>query len=225
MDGEAGPAGRRSLRPVECAQKSERGGRLRFTRDIDSVVFTDALDFARKNRVLLLRHESSGIDVDVSFGILPFEQELIARTAWREVAGVRTPLPTVEDLIILEAVAHRSPDCVSPCPTCFCTAMGGGAACGAGGALLLEAVTDKGLALLETQAGLASEAGPELREEARHASATAHPGARGGQGHRGGGKASRAAAVGAEKAFRGAQLTAGGPLQPDLSDVAPGDGA
>jgi hypothetical protein len=142
---------------MECAQKSERGGRLRFTRDIDSVVFTDALDFARKNRVLLLRHESSGIDVDVFFGILPFEQELIARTAWLEVAGVRTPLPTVEDLIILKAVAHRSQDCASPCPTCFCTAMGGGpagtegadllahdlpslaggAAGGAGGALLL----------------------------------------------------------------------------------------
>jgi len=109
-------------------------GRPRFTRDIDAVVLveeeawpeflssgssfgfqprrTDALEFARKTRVLLVRHEQSGIDVDVSFGSLPFEKELIARAVLMDVGGVRAPLPTVEDLIILKAVAHRSRDLV-----------------------------------------------------------------------------------------------------------------
>lgn len=109
-------------------------GRPRFTRDIDAVVLlgeeswpeflssgssfgfqprrTDALEFARKTRVLWVRHEQSGIDVDVSFGSLPFEKELIARAVWMDVGGVRAPLPTVEDLIILKAVAHRSRDLV-----------------------------------------------------------------------------------------------------------------
>ena len=109
-------------------------GRPRFTRDIDVVVIveeeewaeflssgssfgfqprrSDALEFARKTRVLWVRHEQSGIDVDVSFGSLPFEKELIARAVLMDVGGARAPLPTVEDLIILKAVAHRSRDLV-----------------------------------------------------------------------------------------------------------------
>jgi sulfhydrogenase subunit beta (sulfur reductase) len=73
--------------------------------------------------------------------------------------------------------------CASPCPTCFCTAMGGGPAGkeGAdllahelhGGSLLLEAVTDKGRALLENNRGLLTEAGPEVVEEAKRNAAAA----------------------------------------------------
>jgi hypothetical protein len=107
-------------------------GRPRFPRDIDAVVLleeerwaeflssglpfgfhprrSDVLEFAQRTRVLLVRHEPSGIDVDVSLGSLPFERELIAGVVWRDVAGVSTPLPTVEDLIIMKAVAHRSRD-------------------------------------------------------------------------------------------------------------------
>ncbi len=107
-------------------------GRPRFTRDIDAVVLraeedwpeflssgqqfgfhprrSDAVEFARKARVLLVRHQSSGIDVDVSLGSLPFEKELIDRAVWRKIAGVSTPLPRVEDLIVMKAVAHRRRD-------------------------------------------------------------------------------------------------------------------
>lgn len=66
--------------------------------------------FARRNRVLLLRHEASGIAVDISPGMLPFEEEVVARSGIREVAGLQLRLPTVEDLIILKAVAHRPKD-------------------------------------------------------------------------------------------------------------------
>jgi predicted nucleotidyltransferase len=70
----------------------------------------DALTFARETRVLLVRHQGSGIDVDVVFGALPFEKEAVARVTWVELGGVRLPLPLPEDLIIMKAVAHRSQD-------------------------------------------------------------------------------------------------------------------
>jgi hypothetical protein len=107
-------------------------GRPRFTRDIDAVVLLaeqrwagflssgakfgfhprrpDALEFAQAARVLLVRHQPSGIDLDISFASLPFEKQLIGATAWKDVGGVLIPLPAVEDLIIMKAVAHRRRD-------------------------------------------------------------------------------------------------------------------
>ena len=107
-------------------------GRPRVTRDVDALVllaeerwpaFVDAgsafgfvprqpdtLAFAREARVLLLRHQPTGIDVDVVLGCLPFEEEAVARATTVEVAGVSVPLPTPEDLIIMKAVAHRERD-------------------------------------------------------------------------------------------------------------------
>jgi len=107
-------------------------GRPRVTRDIDAIVlldearweqfFTvgarfgfvprrpDSLGFARQARVLLLRHESSGIDLDIIFGSLAFEQEAVARAISVNIHGVMVPLPTPEDLAIMKAVAHRPRD-------------------------------------------------------------------------------------------------------------------
>ncbi len=107
-------------------------GRARVTRDVDALVLLaeerwpafleagiafgflprqpDVLAFARKARVLLLRHQPTGIDVDVALGCLPFEEEAVARATAVRVAGVSVPLPTPEDLIIMKAVAHRDRD-------------------------------------------------------------------------------------------------------------------
>jgi predicted nucleotidyltransferase len=107
-------------------------GRPRVTRDVDALVLidekdwdgfltagskfgfvariTNPLDFARKAKVLLVRHEPSGIDVDITFGTLPFEKEAITNAVWVDIRGVRLPLPTAEDLIIMKAVAHRPRD-------------------------------------------------------------------------------------------------------------------
>ncbi|MBN2123300.1 MAG: hypothetical protein JW821_03325 [Deltaproteobacteria bacterium] len=90
-------------------------GRPRLTRDVNAMVILDEgkwdeflsagerlgfvprlpdpLEFARKARVLIVRHEASGIDVDVVFGDLRFEKEAVARAAWVEVSGIRIPLP------------------------------------------------------------------------------------------------------------------------------------
>ena len=70
----------------------------------------DVVTFARRSRVVLLQHESSGINVDLSLGALPFEDQAVKRsTVWAE-GDLRIPLPTPEDLIILKAVAHRPKD-------------------------------------------------------------------------------------------------------------------
>jgi len=107
-------------------------GRPRVTRDVDALVWLaedrwaafldagrafgflprqpDALAFAREARVLLVRHQPTGIDVDVALGCLPFEEEAVARATVVQVAGVSVPLPTPEDLVIMKAVAHRERD-------------------------------------------------------------------------------------------------------------------
>ena len=107
-------------------------GKPRFTADIDAVILlgvedipnlfdaaseqgitpriADAEVFARKNRVLLLQHQTSGINIDISLGILPFETEMIARSQKLKVGSLHLRLPTPEDLIILKSVAHRSQD-------------------------------------------------------------------------------------------------------------------
>jgi len=107
-------------------------GRPRLTRDVDALVLLDEdrwaefmaageehgfsprrddpLPFARETRVLLVRHQESGIDVDIVFGSLPFEKDTVARATWVELGGVRVPLPLPEDLIVLKAVAHRPQD-------------------------------------------------------------------------------------------------------------------
>ena len=106
--------------------------RPRLTRDIDAIVLLgeehwekflstaarfgfaarrpDALTFARQAHVLLLRHEPSEIEADVVFAGLPFEEEAIARAVWVDFEGVRLPLPTIEDLVIMKAVANRPRD-------------------------------------------------------------------------------------------------------------------
>lgn len=107
-------------------------GRPRITNDVDALILikkerwkdflesgkqfgflprvTDALNFAQSNRVFLMRHGKSGLDVDISIGGLPFEEEAISRKIIVETAGVKIPLPTPEDLIIMKAVAHRPRD-------------------------------------------------------------------------------------------------------------------
>jgi hypothetical protein len=109
-------------------------GRARLTADVDALVLLDesrweqflrpsavhglvprhpdALAFAREVRMLLLRHDASGVNVDVAMGALPFEEEAVARGTARDVGGVVIPLPTPEDLIIMKAVAHRDKDLI-----------------------------------------------------------------------------------------------------------------
>lgn len=70
----------------------------------------DALGFARRSRVLLLRHTESGIDLDISFGGLSFEHAAVANSEAHSVGGVLLRLPRVEDLLVMKAIARRPKD-------------------------------------------------------------------------------------------------------------------
>jgi hypothetical protein len=70
----------------------------------------DAVAFAHKSRVLLLRHTASGTDIDLSLGVLPFEVEMVERSQVFKTGSIHLRLPTPEDLIIMKAVAHRPKD-------------------------------------------------------------------------------------------------------------------
>lgn len=107
-------------------------GKPRFTADIDAVFLLSTREiskllerarieniepriqnveeFARKSRVLLLRHSLTKVDMDVSLGILPFEEELVERGSVKSFANLSVHLPSPEDLIIMKAIAHRSKD-------------------------------------------------------------------------------------------------------------------
>lgn len=108
-------------------------GQPRFTEDLDAMIIlsveeidefmdfanqagieariSDAKAFAKKNRVLLLRHVQSDTHINISLGILPFEQELIKRSIAHKLDhGVIIHLPTPEDLIILKSIANRPQD-------------------------------------------------------------------------------------------------------------------
>ncbi len=73
---------------------------------------SDPVIFARKNRVLLLRHTASGIDIDLIMGMLPYEVEMVERSKLVEIGSIQVRLPTPEDLIIMKAVAHRPKDLI-----------------------------------------------------------------------------------------------------------------
>lgn len=107
-------------------------GRPRFTRDIDALVdleetrwpalleasrllaivprIDDPLEFVRRTRVLLLRHEPSQIDIDVIVGGLPFERAAVASGSWHALGGFDVRLPRAEDLMIMKAIAQRPQD-------------------------------------------------------------------------------------------------------------------
>lgn len=70
----------------------------------------DAVQFARERQVLLLRHEPSGVTIEVSLAWLPFEEEALARANQIEIGGVTLRVATPEDLIVYKAAAWRDRD-------------------------------------------------------------------------------------------------------------------
>ncbi len=107
-------------------------GKPRFTADVDAVFLLsirevskflelaqaenieprvqNIQEFAKKNRVLLLEHSPTKVEIDISLGIMPFEEELVERGSKKSFSDLSVHLPTPEDLIIMKAVAHRPKD-------------------------------------------------------------------------------------------------------------------
>ncbi len=107
-------------------------GIRRFTTDIDAAVrgdavkvdelvaslarhgivprIDDAVAFAEANLVLLLRHDSSGVDLDVSLAWSAFEHDALAACTIAKFGRVSAPMCTPEDLIVFKAIAGRPKD-------------------------------------------------------------------------------------------------------------------
>lgn len=109
----------------------QRWGEARSTQDADLTLLTgfggeeryarallarfkgrldNALSFSLANRVLLL-HASNGKDVDIAFGALGFEIDMVERATPFEFApGVTLPTCSAEDLFVMKAFAARPQD-------------------------------------------------------------------------------------------------------------------
>jgi predicted nucleotidyltransferase len=76
------------------------------------VRYNDSEQFARERRVLLLVHEPTSVEVDISFGALPLEYEMLERSIYKPIGAIQLRVPTLEDLIIQKAIAHRPKDMI-----------------------------------------------------------------------------------------------------------------
>ena len=110
---------------------NQRWGQPRTTVDVDVTILTglgseetfvdellsrysaripDPRSFAVQHRVLLLR-SSGGIGIDISLGMIPFEEKTVARASRYEfLPGVSLLTCSAEDLIVLKAFADRGQD-------------------------------------------------------------------------------------------------------------------
>jgi hypothetical protein len=70
----------------------------------------DALAFAEENLVLLLRHEETGVDLDVSLAWSAFEHDALATSTEAAFGRVRAPMCTPESLVVFKAIAGRPKD-------------------------------------------------------------------------------------------------------------------
>ena len=69
-----------------------------------------AEEYARKSKMLLLRHQASGTKLDISLAWSPFESEAISRSHSIGWQGFSFPVIGPEDLIIFKLVASRPQD-------------------------------------------------------------------------------------------------------------------
>jgi Nucleotidyl transferase AbiEii toxin, Type IV TA system len=109
----------------------QRWGEPRLTQDVDLTLLTgfggetpyidalldrfegrriDAGEFARRNRVVLLR-SSNGVPVDIALGAMPFEERAVRRASKFDI-GTSAAITTcsAEDLIVHKAFAGRGQD-------------------------------------------------------------------------------------------------------------------
>jgi hypothetical protein len=57
-----------------------------------------------------MRHKESGININISMGIMPFKKEVVSRKMIKSAFSLEVPLPSPEDLIIFKAISRRPQD-------------------------------------------------------------------------------------------------------------------
>ena|SRR5438105_309755 len=93
------------LAESDCAEAVRVAAQYNIVPRID-----DVLRFAERTRVLLMRHVTSGVDIDVTLGELQFERAAVAQCENLHIGGINVRLPRVEDLLVMKAIARRPKD-------------------------------------------------------------------------------------------------------------------
>jgi hypothetical protein len=70
----------------------------------------DAEQFASESLVLLLKHEPTGVEFDVSLAWTDFEHAAIAASSVTAFGAVKAPMARPEDLVVFKAIAARPKD-------------------------------------------------------------------------------------------------------------------
>jgi predicted nucleotidyltransferase len=87
---------------------------LALTRTLESsnfrALFDDIDEVIQRAFILPLRHRSTDIKVDLAIGLSGFEQTAISRAMLLDLAGVKVPVATAEDLLIMKILAGRPRD-------------------------------------------------------------------------------------------------------------------
>lgn len=71
---------------------------------------SDAAGFAAQNLVLLVMHEPTGVELDISLGFTQFERDALASSQLVRFAGLDLPVAMAEDLVVFKAIAARPKD-------------------------------------------------------------------------------------------------------------------
>ena len=87
---------------------------LRLVRDLDTTPFAPLFpgveEVVTTAFILPVRHRTTGIRVDLAVGLSGFEREAIARATRVSVGEATVPVVTVEDLLVMKALAGRPQD-------------------------------------------------------------------------------------------------------------------
>jgi hypothetical protein len=73
---------------------------------------TDPLSFAQQTRMLLLRDERSGVEIDISLGIPGLEEDIVQRAIAMPILGETIPVADPTSLLIMKIVAGRPRDMI-----------------------------------------------------------------------------------------------------------------
>lgn len=73
-------------------------------------LFAGIEDVVNSAFILPLRHRTTGVRLDVAIGMSGFERDAVQRATAVDVFGTAVPVATVEDLLVMKALAGRPQD-------------------------------------------------------------------------------------------------------------------
>ena len=99
---------------VDLVIKAEIDAALRLVETLETTpfepLFAGVEDVVTSAFILPLRHRMTGVRLDVAIGMSGFEQDAVQRATPVDVRGVAVPVATVEDLLVMKALAGRPQD-------------------------------------------------------------------------------------------------------------------